>query len=168
MSYFKPFPLVLYPTSEDSSVLEWQVNITRRTGVPQKYKRDQRYYYEHVVREGETPEILADKLYDNINYAWVILQFNDIVDLYKEWPMNSEELRQYANAKYENPYEIKHYVSISRKGLIVEEDHPLYDRRPVTYMEYEEEENDKKRNIKLPTQEIVSEIVKSHSKLMRK
>ena len=167
MSYFKPFPLVLYPTPGSATELEWQVNLTRRSGVPDRYKNDTRYYYTHSIRDHETPEILADKLYNNVNYAWVILQFNDIVDVYKEWPLSQNELLSFVNARYEDPYKIRHYVSVENPDLIVEEDHPRYDRMPVTYMDYEEQLNDKKRIIKLPQQEIVNLIVKSHNSIMR-
>ncbi len=167
MSYFKPFPLVLYPTPGSETNLEWQVNLTRRSGVPTRYKNDNRYYYLHSIRDHETPEVLADKLYNNVNLAWVILQFNDIVDMYKEWPLTQNELLSYVNAKYEDPYKIHHYISIEDQDLIVEENHPLYDRMPITNMEHEEILNDKKRTIKLPNQDVVNMIVKSHNQIMR-
>ena len=49
------------------------MNFTRRADVISMYKNNERYYFKHDINNADTPEILADKLYDNANYAWIIL-----------------------------------------------------------------------------------------------
>ena len=53
------------------------------------------------VKEGETPESIADKLYDDPELHWVVLMVNDITDRYHQWPMTQRQFLQYVNEKYE-------------------------------------------------------------------
>lgn len=161
MSYFKNFPLVRYGD-------KLLVNLTRRAGISQRYKSNPAYYMEHNVVEGDTPENLADRFYDNAELAWIILSFNDILNVFEEWPKNQAELDSYIAEKYENPYAINHHVSASSGAVIDPNFHPAYDRIPVTNYEHETDLNDAKRKIKLLLPEYVSPVVAMHKEMMRK
>lgn len=159
MGYFSSFPLVRL---NDGSL---GINITARNKILSTYKDNKSAFYEHSIVDGETPEIIADKFYDDIELAWIILIFNDIHNIYKEWPVDQETLQQYIDDKYDNPFGVHHYVSIAT-GNIVGEDHVSYDRMPVTNSDYEIEENDLKRPVKLVLPELVGQIVAQHKELM--
>ena len=159
MSYFSPFPLV---RMKDGSL---GMNITARTQILNAYKSDENVYYEHSIIDGETPEVIADKFYDDVEMAWTILLFNDIYNVYTQWPVDSETLNQYIDDTYEVPYGVHHYVSAAT-GNIVSESHAAYDRVPVTNTEYEYEENDAKRKIKLILPELIGQVVSQHKALM--
>lgn len=161
MSYFSRFPLVRY----QGNLL---VNLTRRTGIPDSIKNDPAYYYEYTVDDSDTPEIVADKLYDDANLAWVILQFNDIVNVFEEWPMSQYALDQYINNKYVNPHSIHHYLSLTTGARVFPDTHPSYDRKPVTCYEHEVNINDDKRKIKLVLPNLVGTIVKRHKEIIQK
>lgn len=159
MAYFNVFPLVRM----NNGTLA--VNITARTAFLSKYRDDPRYYYEHSIGEGETPEIIADKFYDDATLAAFILMFNGIINVYEEWPMDSYSLDLYIDDKYANPNDIHHYVAAST-GNIVDADYPVYDRVPVTNAEYEIELNESRRKIKLILPELIGSVVAQHRELM--
>lgn len=159
MTYFGRFPLVRY-----NGVL--QVNLTARADLISAVRDDPSYFYEYVVEEGESPELIADRFYDDIELAWVVLMANQIVNVFEEWPKSYHELEEYIREKYPNPNGIHHYESIS-SGIVVDSDYPLYDRRPVTNTEYEERLNDEKRNIKLILPDFIGDVISMHKELMR-
>ena len=51
----------------------------------------------------ESPEMIADKLYDDPQLHWVILLVNDITDRYHQWPMSTPQFQAYVKDKYTNP-----------------------------------------------------------------
>ena len=76
-------------------------NLWRRGEVLNQWKTSMSIFTEHTVRNGEKPEDLALKYYNNSFYNWTILVINDIVNVY--------------DAKYDNPMATKHYVTIEVK-----------------------------------------------------
>ena len=52
------------------------------------------------MREGETPESIADKLYDDPKLHWIIMIVNDISDRYHGLPMTTPQFLDYINEKY--------------------------------------------------------------------
>lgn len=160
MGYFSNFPLVRYNGTG------LQVNLTRRTTVASTIKNNEAYYYAYTVSEGDTPENLADRFYDDVNLAWVILDFNNIVNVFEEWPKDQAELDSYVQEAYENPYGIHHYVSL--EGDIVDyQTQPSWNRIPVTNYEHETEVNDAKRDVKLVLPEYVNDIVNLQKDLIK-
>lgn len=57
-------------------------------------------YYEYEIKDGDTPEILADKIYGNAEAHWIILLANQIVDPMFDWPMNDTAIGKYLIDKY--------------------------------------------------------------------
>jgi hypothetical protein len=57
-------------------------------------------YYEYLINDTDTPEILADKLYGSAEAHWMILLANDMVDPQYDWPLNSDAFQRYIIAKY--------------------------------------------------------------------
>jgi hypothetical protein len=159
MSYFNRFPLVDY-----DGVL--QVNLTIRTSIVESMKSDPANYIDYTIQDGETPEQIADRLYDDVELSWIILNMNDIVNMFEEWPMSYSGLESYINEKYIDPTDIHHYESIST-GYIVNVSWPSYDRIPITNEEYEISINDEKRYIKLLLPELVGTVIDRHNQLMR-
>ena len=77
-------------------------NLLRRVAVRAKIKTNTLLFDTYNVKEGETPEIIADKLYDDTTLHWVVLLMNDITDRYHQWPMSSGQFLDYINDKYKN------------------------------------------------------------------
>lgn len=154
MSYFKPFPNVSYngvtmPKITASTVIEG-------------YGRDS--FIEYTIEDGETPEMLAHRIYGNSEYAAFILQMNNIVDVYNEWPLNEKTLYDFASMKYDNIYGIHHYENTA--GNVVSDNYPENDRYPVTNIEYEQNVNEMKRQIRLLHPSLMTFYVEEHRRLM--
>lgn len=160
MAYFSRFPLVNY-----GGLL--QVNLTRRVDFLDEFRNNPGAYIEYTIEEGMTPELLADRFYDDVNQAWVILAFNQIVNVFEEWPKGQKELESYIEEAYEDPNGIHHWKSLSSGVIVCPVVHPEYDRVPVTNFEYEVELNEKKREIKLLLPEFIGTVNDLHKRLMR-
>lgn len=154
MSYFRHFPMVEFDGVK-------MPNITASTLV-ETYGRDA--FFEYTIEDGETPEMLAHRLYRDPEYASFILMLNTIVDPYEEWPMTSDQLSTVVSDKYNDVNGIHHYESTA--GNIVSENYPTYDRVPVTNLQYEIDVNDAKRQILLIVPDLMPEVEEQHRKLL--
>ena len=56
-----------------------------------------------------TPEILADKFYNDPQLHWIILHANEIHDARFDWPLTVPNLVSYVEAKYPSREAIHHY-----------------------------------------------------------
>jgi hypothetical protein len=57
-------------------------------------------YYEYLVKDSDTPSILAEKVYNNPEAHWIILLANNMVDPQYDWPLNTTEFNNYITGKY--------------------------------------------------------------------
>ena len=108
--YFSRFPKTLY-SLDDRDTVQAVTNITLRVVLSDEIKNNLSAYDEYDIREGETPEILADIMYDNPQLHWVILHMNDIIDPRYEWPLSQQTLYNYVADKYVDVNGIHHYES---------------------------------------------------------
>ena len=99
MSYFKNFPSIYYDLNRDEKY-KLATDILRRVTFNQSSKNSNDIYVKYDIKDGESPEEIANNLYDNHNLYWVVLLFNDIINKNKEWPMDSATLDEYVSAKY--------------------------------------------------------------------
>ena len=90
-------------------------NLWRRAEVLKEWTSSMSIFTEHIVRNGERPEDLALRYYNNSFYNWTILVINDIVNVYEQWPRSTKQLNEFVYAKYDNPMATKHYVTIEVK-----------------------------------------------------
>ena len=113
--YFTHFPVIPYDSVGD---LNFKVvtNLMKRVAIRTKVKANTLLFDTYDVREGETPESIADKLYDNPQYHWVVLFVNDITDRYHQWPMSGPQFLQYLNDKYTNPDGTHHFEIVQKSG----------------------------------------------------
>lgn len=57
-------------------------------------------YYLYTIKDGESPDDLADKVYGTSTAHWVILYANNIYDPYYDWPLSNSDLDKYIAKKY--------------------------------------------------------------------
>lgn len=144
--YFKFFPTIEYKIGGEKITI---TNIFRRFNIRRDFFDDPERFFEYDIQDGETPEIIADKIYDDPELAFVVLLSNNIHNIFEEWPLDSESLERYINNKYgvNGKNNIKHYINSD--GQVVSSTNPSYNKYPVTFAEYETELNNDKRKIKL-------------------
>ena len=101
--------------------------------------------------------MIAHKLYNDPDLHWVVLMVNDITDRFHQWPMNASQFNQYVADKYDDVNGIHHYEVAQDSGDTTikiwvdnDADTDAYTvLTPITNYEYEEKEQDIKRQIQL-------------------
>ena len=86
--YFGNFPTIIYDSVGDGN-LKIVTNLLKRVAVRAKVKTNTFLFDTYDVAEGETPEMIAHKLYGDSNLHWVILYINNVTDRYHQWPMSA-------------------------------------------------------------------------------
>ena len=171
--YFNSFPVIPYDSKGDLNFKD-VTNLLRRVGMRTKLKTNTLLYDTYDVKEGETPEMIAHKLYGDAKLHWIILLVNDITDRYHQWPMTGGQFLDYINDKYSNVDGIHHYESTQTSGdtkvkieVFNEVDDDAYTGlTPITNREYEENEQDKRRKIRLVDPSFVEQFVDEFKALM--
>ena len=169
--YFENFPLIPYD-SVGAGNFKIVTNLLKRVAVRSKVKTNTSYFDTYDIKEGETPEMLADKLYDDPELHWVILLLNDITDRYHQWPQNTNQFLAYINDKYSNVDATHHYEISQVSGdttikIDIGTDNTGHSGASiVTNYEYEENLQDKKRKIRLLDPSYVEDFVAEFEKLM--
>ena len=107
--YFEAMPLTLYSVEDDRSNVKLVTNITTRVKISTQIKNQFGLYDEYDVKDGETPELVAEKFYNNSKLHWIILHYNDIIDPRFDWVMETNNLVKYVTDKYSNINGIHHY-----------------------------------------------------------
>jgi hypothetical protein len=119
--YFSQFPKIYYDFAQDNTSTSLQIltDITTNVRVRKEVLENITLYDEYDMMDGETPEIVAEKVYGNPELHWVIMLVNQRYDYIQDFPMSFLELEEYVNTTYgaENIYNVHHY---EKDGIIVE------------------------------------------------
>lgn len=95
IDYFQNFPLVIDARSGNS-----MRNITLSVDVPANVLVNQSLFYPYVVKDGETPTIVAYNYYGDIGYVWLIAIANQMFDFTSQWPKSEIDFNAYIAATY--------------------------------------------------------------------
>ena len=152
--YFNSFPVIPYKNDKDGSLKD-VTNLLRRVAVRAKISANTAMFDTYDVREGDTPEIIADRFYEDSELHWIILLLNNVTDRYHQWPMSEAQFLQFVNDKYDNVNAIHHYEIEQQSGKTTKKidigtdntDYPT--ATAITNLEFEQEEQDSKRKIRL-------------------
>ena len=68
-------------------------------------------YTEYVVQNGERPEQIAYEEYGDEKFYYIILQVNNVVDYYNDWPMSEVEFDEYITKKYVLPRRLTRFTT---------------------------------------------------------
>ena len=98
--YFNFFPKTTYYKGKDSTSVDIITNITARYNFNDSLKQNAATYYKYKIKDGDTPEILAYKIYGSSEKHWVILAMNNIIDPIYEWPLPQRTIGKFIEAKY--------------------------------------------------------------------
>tara|TARA_B100000073_G_scaffold195179_1_gene161670 strand:+ start:138 stop:665 length:528 start_codon:yes stop_codon:yes gene_type:complete len=169
--YFENFPVIPYDSLGDYTTKD-VTNILRRVALRTNVRTNVLLYDTYDVREGETPESIADKLYDDSELHWVIMIVNNITDRYHGWPMNGAQFLQYLNDKYSDVDGVHHYEIAQTSGdttqiINIGTDNTNYPSATlITNREYEQAEQDKKRKIRLLDPQYIQQFVDEFKSIM--
>ena len=196
-NYFSYLPNLEYvnriPSEQNISSYTEVKNLFKRVKLSNKLFQDLTNFTKYQIVGDERPDNVANKIYNNPNYDWIVLLSNNIINIQDEWPMSNRTFELYMNKKYgvTNYDNIHHYESIEvkdssnnytvlKKGLEVPSDYSItfYDGAlgnmstvtntnvGVTNYEYESKIQDDKRNIFLLRSELIQTVIRDIKSLM--
>jgi hypothetical protein len=101
--YFATLPAVRYTDLENANLTSTVVltNILTRSSFLRDIMNNTSVYYDYQIKDNETPEIIADKLYGDVNRHWIVLMFNQILDPFYSFPLTGTQLDDYITNKYQ-------------------------------------------------------------------
>ena len=128
--FLDAFPKVLYDIEKRQySNYESVTNIFFRFSIIKSVLNNISAYYYYIIKDSDTPEILAEATYNDSEAYWIILYANDIYDPQYDWPMNDRVFGKYIIGKYGSIANAKttihHYEKVitreeSLSGIITE------------------------------------------------
>lgn len=158
--YFEKFPPILYDFQINGETkIKLVTDITRNIRFRRDILANVTVYDEYDMQDGETPEIIAETLYGNPEYHWIIMLANERFDYRADFPLAYIELSKYVTDKYGagNEDDVHHYIDPN--GFIVNSD--ADGATSVSNRQYEEAENEKKRRIKIIPSTVIDTILKN-------
>ncbi len=172
MGYFRELPNLRYPSflREKKSSLDYieVKNVFRRIKLRDDLQSNFTIFNKYEIEEGMRPDTVAEELYGNSEFDWIILTVAGILNVRNEWPLNNRDLYNYCLDKYDDSlnsvrfFETKEVKNadgklILPKGKVVDSgftipnpDNVSANLNPVVGIsnyEYETRLNDEKRNI---------------------
>ena len=178
MSYFIKFPKMTYDIKGDKN-RKLLPDILRRVKLRSKMKTETMLFDKYDVVNGEKPEDVAYKWFGDAELHWVILMTNDITDRYYEWPMNQVQFAEFLTDKYGAGSEdaIHHYEVTKDSGRTTGQGPSDYSHKvevnsdadnasSISNREYEEREQDKKRQIQLLNKSLLGDFIAEFDRLV--
>ena len=143
----------------------------------------------YSIEPGETPDVIANRLFDDPFLDWAILLVNDIIDVYEEWPKSQSQLEDYVGEVYGElkKDDIHHWETneillddgtvFIKEGIEVTEDWRTVmpdgtmktaaeSRYSVSNFEHEYFKNELKRQILLPVNNMIEIMVEEFEDLV--
>ena len=114
--YFNKFPTLAYTKQGVTTIV---TNLLARIDVVRNALDNVSLFYEYNIQEGDTPEIIASKYYNDPELHWIVLIFNNIIDPFYDWPMTYNQFQKFITSKYDSVEKSKithhHYEKIIKK-----------------------------------------------------
>lgn len=99
--YFSNFPIITYTLDPSATeVSDYTTNIFRRVSFRDSIANNAKLFYPYTIKDGDLPEIIADKLYGSVDYYWIVTLFNNIIDPVLDWPRSYASFQQFITSKY--------------------------------------------------------------------
>ena len=163
-------------------------NLFKRAFLREDIYQNLTFFTKYSIKGNDRPDNVAAEIYQDSSLDWLVLLTNNIINIPNEWPLSQDDFNRYLLDKYDNDYNtiyngIHHYETIEVEdsnetiivpaGLEVSQDFTTtyYDyfigglttanniTRPVTNYEYEENLENKKREIFILKPEYISVVL---------
>jgi len=154
MSIFTYYPKIAYKVDDYNFLKAIDINVvTKIKDFLTQYRSIS--YSPYVVNNGESPDFISYKFYQDPGYDWIIMLTNGVHSIYDDWPRSSETFNEYLTFKYGSLQSAlsttKYYYDADRNIIDVLEYTSLAanNRSLETVYEYELELNTNKSKIKI-------------------
>jgi hypothetical protein len=115
MQYFKNLPKVTY--TDKNRVSTVYTNLMARVSFIPEMLNNGLNFYLYDVQDGDTPEIVAHKYYNDVSRFWIVLYCNEMMDPQWDWPLSHSQFNNYVEGKYGNNLNgTHHYEKVITKA----------------------------------------------------
>ena len=195
MSYFRELPNISYvsllPNQNRSDERIEVKNLFKRAKLRTDIDQSITAFDFYLIEDNERPDIVADKVYGNVELDWVILVTNNITSIRNQWPLSNNELYNYSLEKYiseENMMATHHFETKEIKdkyGRILLEEKLIVDQnfsftytkddntvetvtpaQSVSNYAYEQRLNEDKRKIRILKPSLLSGFISDFRNIM--
>jgi len=122
MGYFRELPNILYPSpmpSKRSSADMIEIkNLFRRAKLFDYVSDAAALFEKYIIEDGERPDTIANEVYGNARYDYVVIIVAGITNIHQQWPIQDFQMYDFALAKYGSETkmnEIHHYETYEIK-----------------------------------------------------
>lgn len=98
MLYFDTLPKIITPDQNGQAIV--LTNLMVRAKLLEDFENNPMLFYQYSIQDGDTPEIIADKYYDDSYRYWLVLYSNKILDPLWDWPLDNLTFLSYIDKKY--------------------------------------------------------------------
>ena len=177
MSYFSQFPKLAYDM-KGNNVRKLLPDILRRVKLRSKIKSGGMLFDRYDVKDGEKPEDIAFKWFGDASLHWVILMTNNVTDRYYDWPLNHAQFAEFLTDKYGDNVDAVHHYEVTKDSgrttsngpsdysHLVEVNSDTANAISISNRQYEEREQDKKRQIQLLDKSLVGDFITEFDRLI--
>lgn len=158
--FFQKFPFTLFEVSKTQSSIV--TDFIRAVKIDPKLKEDDIFYDFYEAADGETPEIISHKMYGTTQFHWVIMLVNEKFDPWNDFPQPETVIRKFATEKYHDINAIHHYEDAAGNWV----DQFYVGSASITNLEYELQENEKKRTVKILKRDVLNAFVDEYTNLI--
>ena len=167
MAYFKYFKTINYDvrgTKNDANI-DVITNLLQRVRLKVNFIKNQTFFAQHHIVDGETPEYIAYKYYGDTELHWIVLYAQEATNPYYDWPLTYFQLKKFVDKKYgaANINNTHHYEDADKYQV----DSTASGATAITNFVHEETLNDAKRNLTLIRPEYVGNVVKELKELLK-
>lgn len=92
-AYFKYFPTVVFNNT-------YATNAITKLRFAQFVREKAPAFYTYTIQEGERPDTIAARYYNDPELDWLIYLANDIIDPYYDWPLTQSTFDRWMVSKY--------------------------------------------------------------------
>ena len=175
--YFNAFEKGIYDIKGDGNY-KYVTDLLTRIKIKSGVDNDTFLYDKYTVPSGDTPEDVSYYHFKSSIYHWVILMTNNVTDRYTGWPMDQITFELYLEDKYQFPNATHHYEITKDSGVLkpqgpadyshlIQVSSDITGATAITNREYEEREQDKRRQINLLNPNLLPAFLKEFDRLMQ-
>jgi hypothetical protein len=180
MKYFESIPSIQYPFygklagyTDDKLTMVNTVDLMIRFRIREDVSNSPLAYYVYKWKDGDRPDKVASLYYGDSEFAWLVMLSASAFDWLYEFPMSQRQFLDYIESKYGSlsvaSSTIHHYED--GDGHVIDltsyTESTDLNKRVVYALEFEEEVNEDKRNVKLLSKEFLPQITREYSTMLK-
>jgi len=173
--YFKFFPKITYPyqgklvgTASDQITSIECTDLMVRYRIKEEILRSPLSYYVYQWKDTDRPDSVAFDYYGSVEYAWLVIFSAQVFDYIYDFPLEYSSFLEYLKESYEvdEPFTLQsvlhHYEDgdgdwLDQASYLASTD---MGKKEVSVFDYEFQENEKRRSVKLLSRKFLVDISK--------